>query len=315
MKIAITGGTGFMGSHLASRLLDEGHQVILLSRGLDGRNLALLERDGADFIAANVSEPASLVDAFGDCPAVAHLAGINFERGTQTYETVHVQGTRNVITAAEECDVSTLLFSSFLRARPDCGSAYHESKWAAEELVRSSDLPSTILKPGITYGRGDHLLTHVSRWLVTVPVFGLMGFEERRLRPLAIEDLVDIMVAAILDDRLVDMTVPVLGPEELTLRNAVRRIGTVVGRKPLVVPLPLAVQYASARLQTRVMAEPLVSPAQVRMLAEGLTDPAPSNLCTPLPDDLTPHRPFSAEHIDRGVPELRRYGLGDLRFG
>lgn len=315
MKIAVTGGTGFMGSHLAARLLDDSHRVTLLSRGTDGQTGGVRERDGAEFVAASVSETDSLVDAFGDCAAVAHLAGINFERGTQTYEAVHVRGTRNVVTAAEACDVSTLILTSFLRARPDCGSAYHESKWAAEELVRESDLPSTILKPGITYGRGDHLLTHVSRWLVTVPVFGLMGFEERRLRPLAIEDLVDIMAAAILDDRLVDMTVPVLGPEELTLRDAVRRIGTVVGRKPLVVPLPLAVQYASARLQTRVVAEPLVSPAQVRMLAEGLTEPAPSNICTPPPDDLAPYRPFSAEHIDRGVPELRRYGLGDLRFG
>ena len=47
---------------------------------------------------------------------------------------------------------------SFLRARPDCGSPYHESKWAAEQLIRESGLDYTILKAGMIYGRGDHLI-------------------------------------------------------------------------------------------------------------------------------------------------------------
>lgn len=49
---------------------------------------------------------------------------------------------------------------SFLRARPDCGSAYRESKWAADELVRGSGLDCTIPKAGMIYGRGDHLIDH-----------------------------------------------------------------------------------------------------------------------------------------------------------
>ena len=56
-----------------------------------------------------------------------------------------------------------IIYLSFLRARPACGSRYHESKWAAEELVRGSGIDHTILKSGVIYGRGDHLLDHVSR--------------------------------------------------------------------------------------------------------------------------------------------------------
>lgn len=313
MNIAITGGTGFMGSHLAPRLVDEGHQVVLVSRGRPTRNSALVEHERTEFAAASVSDTESLVDAFADCETVVHLAGINFERGAQTYKAVHVQGTRNVVAAAEACGASKLLLSSFLRARPGCGSAYHESKWAAEEIVRDSGLEHTVLKPGITYGRGDQMLTHVSRWLVTVPVFGLMGFEERRMRPLAIEDLVDIMVAASTDDQLSNTTVPVVGPEELTLREAIQRIGRVIGRSPLLIPLPLPVQYGIARVQKAVMEQPITSAAQVRMLAEGLTEPAPKDICDPLPDALEPTRAFTTEQIERGVPELRRFGLGELR--
>jgi NADH dehydrogenase len=58
---------------------------------------------------------------------------------------------------------------SFLRAQPDSGSPYHDSKWAAEEILRASSLDWTVLKLGVTYGAGDHLLTHLSRALLTFP--------------------------------------------------------------------------------------------------------------------------------------------------
>ena len=314
MNIAITGGTGFLGSHLARRLADAGHQVRLVSRGTGDRPSALRDLPHTEFVAASVTDSDALRDAFDGCDAVAHLAGINVERGSQTYETVHVEGTRNVVTAAEDAGVSTVVLSSFLRARPACGSAYHESKWAAEEIVRGSGLDYTVLKPGVTYGPGDQMLTHVARWLATVPVFGLVGFEERRLRPLAVADLVDVAATALTADRLSESTVAVVGPEELPLREVVRRIGAVVGREPLQIPVPVRVHYAIARVQARIMETLITSTAQVRMLAEGVTEPAPEGVCDPLPEDLRPDRPFSRERVERGIPEVRPYGLGDLRW-
>jgi NADH dehydrogenase len=77
--------------------------------------------------------------------------------------------------AAERAGVQRLALLSFLRARPDCGSAYHESKWAAEQIVRASGLDWTVLKPGMIYGRGDHMLDHLSRALHTFPVFVRLG--------------------------------------------------------------------------------------------------------------------------------------------
>lgn len=80
---------------------------------------------------------AAWAQAFKDCDAVAHCAGINREIGGHSYDVVHVQGTTNVVRAAREAAVSRLALLSFLRARPGCRSAYHESKWAAEEIVRA----------------------------------------------------------------------------------------------------------------------------------------------------------------------------------
>lgn len=313
MRIAITGGTGFIGFHLARTLTDEDHQLVLISRSGDEPRLEVGDPTNARFVAASVTEKAPLMEAFSGCDAVAHLAGINFEQGAQTYESVHVQGTKNVVDAARDAGVSKIVLTSFLRARPACGSAYHESKWAAEEIVRQSGLDYTVFKPGVTYGRGDQMLNHVSRALSTVPVFGLIGFEERRVKPLAIEDLVECMVASLTERRLSETTVPVLGPEELTLKETVRRIGEVIDRSPLMVPVPVRIHYGLAWMQEKTMQTPITSMAQVRMLAEGVTEPAPLEVCEPLPADLQPDQPFSKERIEQGLSDIRRYGVSDLR--
>jgi nucleoside-diphosphate-sugar epimerase len=114
-RIAITGGTGFVGGHLAERLRQEGHEVIVIGR-----------RAGID-----VTDASALARNFAGCEAVVHCAGINREIGTQTYRRVHVDGTEAVVDAAEKAGVSRLVMLSFLRARPDGPTTYHRSKWAA----------------------------------------------------------------------------------------------------------------------------------------------------------------------------------------
>jgi uncharacterized protein YbjT (DUF2867 family) len=60
----------------------------------------------------------------------------------------------NLVEAARRVGVKKIVMMSFLRARPNCGSPYHESKWAAEEIVRTSGLDYTIIKAGMVYGAG-----------------------------------------------------------------------------------------------------------------------------------------------------------------
>src|SRR5258707_232598 len=152
MKIAITGGTGFVGGYLARTLMAAGHEVVLGGR----RPFGLDDED-------------KLAEVFAGCEAVAHCAGINREIGRQTYRRVHVEGTRNVVNTAKRAGVKKVALVSFLRARPGCGSGYHESKWAAEEIVRNSGLDYTVLKCGVIYGSGDHMLDHLSHAFHTLP--------------------------------------------------------------------------------------------------------------------------------------------------
>ena len=132
MRIAITGGTGFVGGHLARRLAAEGHQVVIISRGADRRDQTIRHLPNATFCPVGTGDEDRLADAFAGCDAVAHCAGINREISAQTYERVHVRGTQSVVNAARRAGVKKIVLVSFLRARPGCGSGYHESKFAAE---------------------------------------------------------------------------------------------------------------------------------------------------------------------------------------
>lgn len=311
MRIAITGGTGFIGRHLAGALTANGHEVILIARGRDDRDRSVLNLPNVRFFSSDLSGVPELTRALAACGAVAHCAGINREIGAQTYQQVHVQATRNVVEAARLAGVGKVLLMSFLRARPDCGSGYHESKWAAEEIVRESRMDYTIVKAGVIYGHGDHMLDHLSHALFTFPLFALVGFKDKPVQPLAVEDLVRILQAALVDGRLSKQTVEPMGPEQMPLSEAVRRVAGVIGKRPILVRMPIWFHYAIARVLEATMKIPLVSSAQVRILSEGIVEALP--VCGKLPTDLLPTTRFSDEQIRRGLPQAGPFGRSDLR--
>src|SRR5438874_5030646 len=264
MKIAITGGTGFVGRHLARALSEGGHEVVLIARGIDQRDESVRRLAGASFAPIGIDDEDKLASVFAGCDGVAHCAGINREIGNQTYQRVHVEGTRNVVNAARRAGVKKVVLLSFLRARPNCGSGYHESKRAAEEIVRSSGLDYTVLKAGVIYGRGDHMLDHLSHALRTFPLFALVGLKDTFMLPLAVEDLVRIVQASLLEGRLSRQTVAVTGPERLALGEVARRVARAIGKRAYLVPTPVLLHYFFAWCFERVMKIPLISVAQVR---------------------------------------------------
>jgi NADH dehydrogenase len=312
MKIAITGGTGFVGRHLARELVRGGHDVVLVARGVDRRDPTVVQLPGVRTVKVGLTDVRGLRDAFAGCGAVAHCAGINRQIGSQTYAAVHVTGTANVVTAARDAHVKKIVMLSFLRARPACGSGYHESKWAAEELIRKSGLDYTVVKASMTFGRGDHMLDHLSHLLYTLPIFVTVGLREKAVRPVAVQDVVQVLLVALMEKRLSRKTVALMGPEALPLSDVARRVGRLIGKRPLIVPAPPAINYDVARIAEWLMKVPLASVAQVRMLDEGLTEPW--GRVDSLPDDLIPRTPLSNEVLRAGLPPAGRFTRADLRI-
>ncbi|MEZ5992567.1 MAG: NAD(P)H-binding protein [Planctomycetota bacterium] len=296
MKVAITGGNGFVGVEAAKLLREQGHEPIQLSRRNNG----------------DVGDVSALRGGFAGCEAVVHAAGINREIGDQTYIRVHIDGTRNVVQAARDCGVRHVTLVSFLRARPYCGSDYHESKFASEQIVRNSGLDYTVLKPGVIYGRGDHMLDHLKRAFLTFPVFAFVGLKDQDVAPIHGTDMARILASSITDARLMNGTFYVIGPETMTLPEAVMRVAKAVNRSPITFRMPIWFHRLFAFVAERVMRVPVVAAAQVRILSEGVAEPAGGGEA--LPEDLLPTIPFADRSIREGLPDAGRYTLRDLRF-
>jgi uncharacterized protein YbjT (DUF2867 family) len=302
MIVAITGGTGFLGAHLARTLVANGHLAKVLARGINSRDMAIRKTPNAAFTPVTYDDEKKLFAAFSGCDAVAHLVGVNREAKSGDFQKIHVEATKTVIHAALRARVKKIVLVSYLRARPRALSAYYKSKWDAEELIRNSGLDYTILKPGIIYGSGDSMLSSIKRTLDIIPgvaVFPSVGLLEKKMRPIAVEDMVRVLIAACIEDRLSRQTIAVIGPEELTLSKAVRRVAKAVHKPVLIVPAPTLAHYMIAASMEKSMRDPLTAFAQIRMLAENMSEPLPDSEL--LPSDLQPHTELTEETILAGL--------------
>ncbi|MBP6963448.1 MAG: complex I NDUFA9 subunit family protein [Armatimonadetes bacterium] len=258
--ILITGGTGFVGSHVVRALTEARLEVRCLAR-----TPASIE--GASVVVGDVTDPGSLADAVSGVETIVHLVGIIRERGRATFERVHVEGTRNVIEAAGARGVRRIIHMSALGARPDGVSRYETTKWQAEELVRASGMEWVVVRPSVIIGeRGE--FTGILRDLVTrPPVIPVIGTGTYRLQPLYVRDLARAFVRVQADGSLWGSVYEFGGPEQLTFNEMLRVTAEVLGvRKPMV-HLPLWLMKPLIASMERLTARFPITSDQLAMMA------------------------------------------------
>ncbi|HSQ78149.1 MAG TPA: NAD(P)H-binding protein, partial [Nitrospirota bacterium] len=166
--ILIIGGTGFVGSNLVRRMRREGLRLRALVRNPD-KAQALADL-GVEAVPGDLSEKVSLEKAVVGVERVIHLVGIIQEAPGVTFKSVHVEGTRSLVEAARKAGVRHFFYQSALGVRPGAKSEYHKTKWQAEELVRASGIPYTILRPSLIYGPGDQFTLRLAEIIRQSPV-------------------------------------------------------------------------------------------------------------------------------------------------
>jgi nucleoside-diphosphate-sugar epimerase len=149
MKLAITGGTGFVGSHLIDVALAEGHSVKALTR----RDQP--DREGIEWIAGDLATRDALEQLVDGVDAIIHAAGILTAPTATAFEKANVTGTLAMLAAATAGGIHRFVHVSSLAAREPKLSLYGGSKARAEELVHSSGLDWVIVRPPAVYGPGD----------------------------------------------------------------------------------------------------------------------------------------------------------------
>ncbi|MFN3387627.1 MAG: NAD-dependent epimerase/dehydratase family protein [Allosphingosinicella sp.] len=230
--LAVTGGTGFVGSHLLRLALADGYDVRALTRGWKPPEDEIAWVDGA------LDRPETLVKLCTGADAVIHVAGmINGSRAA--FEAVNVGGTANMIDAARKAGVRRFIHVSSLAAREPGLSAYGWSKAKSERLVAASGLDWTIVRPPAVYGPGDRetleLFRMARRGLVALPPRGHFSV-------IHVEDLCRLILA-LLDDP--ETWAETFEPDDgreggWAHRDFARTLARVCGRRAVTLSMPRA---------------------------------------------------------------------------
>ena len=271
MRVLVSGATGFVGKRVVQDLLAAGHTVFAGSR--EGK-----PAQGATPLRLDVTDPLSAQAAINAAQpeAVVHLVGIIGEKGTQTFERVHHQGTRNLLEAAHNLRPRWLQMSA-LGAREGTSSRYFTSKAQAEGRVKTSGLEYTIFQPSLIFGEGDDFFGKVLKNLVSVgPVVPVIGNGLFPFRPVWVGDVSRAFVAALEKPDSIGKSYLVTGPQEYTFKELLSLELAALGRRKPMLHVPLWAMNLVVPLM-QILPNPPITGDQYAMLLDGNSgDPAPA---------------------------------------
>lgn len=271
--ILVTGASGFVGRHLVPSLLTAGHHVVALVRTptagemVVGR-LPTAQRKDVETRIGDVTRPGTLAPAMAGVDAVVHLVAIPRDfNGGADMRLVNTEGTRAVVAAMHEAGVRRLVHMGALGVVDDPTLHYASSKAKAEALVRDSGLGWTILKPSLQFGEGDGFfniianLVRISPGVVPVP-----GDGSSRFQPIHVDDVAAVAVRAIADPTSIGGTFELGGPRYWTYREITREVLSALGKRRVIVPMPVPLIRLVAGTAERVHIPFPVATDQLRQL-------------------------------------------------
>ncbi|MEM7432220.1 MAG: NAD(P)H-binding protein [Pseudomonadota bacterium] len=282
MKVGIVGGTGFVGRYLIDELQAAGHSVCTLVRPGSESKLQLVT--GVETVAGDVFDERALRELFDGCDAAIYSVGIlrEFPRRGVTFEAVQFQGMRHTLAAATHAGVSRLLVMSAIGAKAS-GTRYQTTKYRAEQVALESGLDVTVLRPSVIFGdpRGAmEFATQLRNDMVRPPIPAIKFFPGFRpkarpivMAPVHVEDVARSFVVVLEDADSVGKTYELAGPDVLTWRQMITRVGESVGRNKWFIPMPIPLMRLAATVLDWLPFFP-VTRDQLTMLEEGnVADP------------------------------------------
>ena len=270
MRIFIAGGTGFVGDHLVKALREKGHELRLLvhrrSSGLGS---------GIDQIDGDVTRMESFEHAVIGCDAVINLVGIirEFPSRGITFERLHVQATSNMLEATRKAGIRRYLQMLALGTRPNAVSRYHKTKFRAEELVRSSGLDFTILRPSLIYGPKDAFINMLAGQLRLAPIMPIIGSGTYRLQPIHADDVARCFALALELPETVGQSYELCGNNRLSYVELLDAIACAMGKPaPFKPHVPLGLMKMIIPLMQRVPQFPITMDQLQMLIEENICD-------------------------------------------
>jgi uncharacterized protein YbjT (DUF2867 family) len=241
-RIAILGGTGFVGQSLCNRLSREGYKLKVLTRSREYHRENLILLPELDLVQTDIHNPERLKFHLADCDAVINLVGILNEKGNsgKGFKQAHVELAEKIIRACEENGIHRLLQMSALNADATNGkSHYLRTKGEAEDILHSNKagIHVTSFRPSIIFGRDDSFFNRFANLLKMTPLFFPLACYGTKFAPIYVLDVVEMMSRSIKDPDSYGQKYQLCGPKTYTLEELVNYTADALGLKRTIIPL------------------------------------------------------------------------------
>lgn len=280
MRVALIGGTGFVGSYLVDQLVQSGFQPVVLVR--PGSEARLRHADACERVGGDLSDSGALDRLLQGADAVVYNVGILREdpRRGITFDELQRAAPERVMQAAKRAGVRRFLLMSANGVQAD-STPYQSSKLAAERALWESGLDGTVFRPSVIFGdpRGrDEFASALARDIIAAPLPAPLFFDGLNVRgaggfqlsPVHVEDVAAAFVKALNEPDTIGQIQELGGPESLSWREILGRIAAATGRRKLMLPAPAIGIAAAAALLDRFDFFPITRD-QLRMLLQGNT--------------------------------------------
>ena len=280
MRVALFGGTGFVGSYIIDQLIESSHLPRILVRS--NSHNKIISPDRCEIVEGNIANTDDIMNALEKADAVIYTIGIirEFPRQGITYEKLNFEGAVKCMDAAAEKGIKRFILMSTNGVCPD-GTGYQKTKWMSEQYLKNTSLNWTIFRPSLIFGdpRGHdrpEFCTQLKKDLINLPIpaplfhKGFIPFNTGSfsMSPIHIKDVANIFVSSIEQENHYGKTIELGGAKEIIWKDIIQIISNAYGKKKWAIPAPLIAVKTVAAMLDRFSWFP-VTRDQLTMLVEG----------------------------------------------
>ncbi len=264
----IFGGSGQIGRHLIRKLTKNNIKVTVVTRNIHQKSYIIKTQGNAgyiDIVEANIYDEKKIRSLFSKTDICINLIGILFEKKRgNTFHNIHTLFPSLLAKLAKEYDLRNLIHLSALGINEAHDSNYAKSKLEGEKNILENFPLATILRPSVVYSVDDNFTTNFMTLLSRLPIFPLYYGGKTRFTPIYRSDLTDIIFHIISND-INSNIIECVGPKVISFKNIIEKLLLLIGKKRLLIPMPLPLAKISAKI-FQLLPTPLLTEDQLRLL-------------------------------------------------
>jgi uncharacterized protein YbjT (DUF2867 family) len=207
----------------------------------------------------------SVADALANAYGVINAVSLYVEHGQETFHSVHVESAQRVAAQALRAGVDRLIHISGIGADAASQSRYIRKRGEGELAVRAAFAEALLIRPAVMFGPDDAFLTTIVKLLRQLPVYPMFGRGRTRLQPAYVEDVAEAIGQIMQRAETPSTIFEFGGPRIYSYEEFLRAVAHQAGLAPRLIPIPLAVWHALARV-SEMFPSPLLTRNQVELM-------------------------------------------------